>query len=206
MITSFRTRLKDGTIADMIAIFTERPPLTRSLPEDGVLDWSRYDHYDALMPSQLATFLARCTLVIAVAFLTQTPVGRAADPELVSIQTPSGVVIKAEIADTPRKRSVGLMYRDHLQKDHGMLFFFSEPQAWSFWMKNTKIALDLIWLDGKKRVVHIERNVPICTKTDDSCRQYRPNSDDAMYVLEIAGGTVDGYKIEKGTQLLFGQP
>ncbi|MFO0699320.1 MAG: DUF192 domain-containing protein [Nitrospira sp.] len=130
----------------------------------------------------------------------------AAGSDLVSIQTPSGMTIKAEVADTPLKRSVGLMYRDHLKKDHGMLFFFGQPQAWNFWMKNTKIALDLIWIDGKKRVTHIERNVPICTRNDDSCPQYRPNSDDAMYVLEIAGGTVDGYKIEKGSKLQFGQP
>ena len=53
---------------------------------------------------------------------------------------------------------------------------------------------------------YIERNVPICTKTDESCPQYRPNSDDAMYVLEVTGGTVDGYKIEKGSKLQFGQP
>jgi uncharacterized protein len=133
-------------------------------------------------------------------------VAHAAGSDLVSIQTPSGVTIKAEVADTPLKRSVGLMYRDYLKKDHGMLFFFGQPQAWNFWMKNTKIALDLIWIDGKKRVTHIERNVPICTRSDDSCPQYRPNSDDAMYVLEIAGGTVDGYKIEKGAKLQFGQP
>ncbi|HRI40007.1 MAG TPA: DUF192 domain-containing protein, partial [Nitrospira sp.] len=131
---------------------------------------------------------------------------RATGSDLVSIQTPSGITLKAEVADTPLKRSVGLMYRDHLKKDHGMLFFFGQPQAWNFWMKNTKIALDLIWIDGKKRVTHIERNVPICTKSDDSCPQYRPNSDDAVYVLEIAGGTVDGYKIEKGSKLQFGQP
>lgn len=130
----------------------------------------------------------------------------AAGSDLVSIQTPSGVTIKAEVADTPLKRSVGLMYRDHLKKDHGMLFFFGQPQAWNFWMKNTKIALDLIWIDGKKRVTHIERNVPTCTKSDDSCPQYRPNSDDAVYVLEITGGTVDGYKIEKGSKLQFGHP
>ncbi len=134
------------------------------------------------------------------------PIPAAADSELISIRAPSGLTIQAEIADTPRKRAQGLMYRDHLKKDHGMLFFFSEPQAWTFWMKNTKIALDLIWLDDKKRVTHIERNVPICTKSDDSCPQYRPNNADAVYVLEIAGGTVDGYKIEKGTKLQFGQP
>lgn len=130
----------------------------------------------------------------------------AADSRLIQIETPSGITIQAEIADTPQKRATGLMYRDHLKKDHGMLFIFDQPQAWTFWMKNTKIALDLIWLDGKKRVIHIERNIPICTRTDDSCPQYRSNSDDAMFVLEIAGGTVAGLKIEKGSKLQFAQP
>jgi len=147
-----------------------------------------------------------CSMALIGPLLFGITTSNASDGELVHIQTPSGITIHAEIADTPLKRTVGLMYRDHLKKDHGMLFFFSQPQAWSFWMKNTKIPLDLIWLDAKKRVTHIERNVPICTKSDDSCPQYRPNSDDAMYVLEIAGGTVDGYKIEKGTKLPFGQP
>jgi len=73
-------------------------------------------------------------------------------------------------------------------------------------MKNTRIALDLIWLDGAKRVIHIERSVPICTRSDDSCPQYRPNSENAMFVLEIAAGTVDGYKIEKGSKLQFARP
>jgi len=129
----------------------------------------------------------------------------AASSQLIRVQTPSGTVIQAEVADTPQKRATGLMYRDHLEKDHGMLFFFDQAQEWTFWMKNTKIALDLIWMDAKKRVIHIERSVPICTRTDDSCPQYRPN-EGAMYVLEIAAGTVDGLKIEKGTKLQFPNP
>ena len=130
----------------------------------------------------------------------------AADGRLLPILTPSGITIQAEIADTPLKRATGLMYRDHLDKNRGMLFLFGQPQAWGFWMKNTKIPLDLLWLDGKKRVVHIERNVSICTKTDDSCPLYKPNSEDAMYVLEIAGGTVEDYKIKKGSKLEFKTP
>jgi len=130
----------------------------------------------------------------------------AADRGLLPILTPSGVTIQAEIADTPVKRATGLMYRDHLDKNHGMLFFFGQPQAWGFWMKNTKIPLDMIWLNINKQVVHIERSVPICTKTDDSCPLYKPNSDDAMYVLELAGGTVASYKIEKGSKLQFTMP
>jgi len=130
----------------------------------------------------------------------------AADSGLLPIRTPSGIIIQAEIADTPAKRATGLMYRERLDKDHGMLFIFGQPLPWTIWMKNTKIALDLIWLDEKKRVVHIERQVPICTKSDDSCPQYRPNSSDAIYVLEISGGTAEGYKIEKGSKLEFKTP
>jgi uncharacterized protein len=158
------------------------------------------------MRQSFSVWIALSILIAGELLVSNREPARAAVSDLVSIQTPSGVTIKAEVADTPLKRSVGLMYRDHLKKDHGMLFFFGQPQAWNFWMKNTKMALDLIWIDGKKRVTHIERNVPICTKSDDSCPQYRPNSDDAVYVLEITGGTVDGYKIEKGSKLQFGQP
>jgi uncharacterized membrane protein (UPF0127 family) len=158
------------------------------------------------MRQKLSAWLALSIVTAGGLLVSDREAAHAAGSDLVSIQTPSGITLKAEVADTPLKRSVGLMYRDHLKKDHGMLFFFGQPQAWNFWMKNTKIALDLIWIDGKKRVTHIERNVPICTKSDDSCPQYRPNSDDAVYVLEIAGGTVDGYKIEKGSKLQFGQP
>lgn len=158
------------------------------------------------MRQKLSAWLALSIVTAGGLLVGNVEAACAAGSDLVSIQTPSGITIKAEVADTPLKRSVGLMYRDHLKKDHGMLFFFGQPQAWNFWMKNTKMALDLIWIDGKKRVTHIERNVPICTKSDDSCPQYRPNSDDAVYVLEIAGGTVDGYKMERGSKLQFGQP
>ncbi|MBM4139120.1 MAG: DUF192 domain-containing protein [Nitrospira sp.] len=157
------------------------------------------------VPSILISYLRSAFLMGLL--LAPTPSSAiTSDSGLIAIRTPSGNTIQAELADTPFKRATGLMYRDHLKKDHGMVFVFGQPHAWSFWMKNTKMALDLIWLDDKKRVVHIERNVPICTKTDDSCPQYRPNNEDAVYVLEITGGTVDSYKIEKGSTLQFARP
>ena len=145
-----------------------------------------------------------CLLAVPSIGIATPPSGTSA-ARLIPVKTPSGTVIHAEIADTPQKRSAGLMYRDHLKKDHGMMFFFDQAQEWTFWMKNTLISLDLIWMDEKKRVIHIERNVPVCTRTDDSCPQYRPN-DGAMFVLEIAAGTVDELKIEKGTKLQFANP
>jgi uncharacterized protein len=169
------------------------------------LDSLESDRYDAAMHPGIIAIGLLCLSLHSTAFGERASMSRMSESPLMPIHTPSGIIIQAEIADTPQKRATGLMYRDHLKKDHGMLFVFNEPQAWTFWMKNTKIPLDLIWMDGKKRVIYIERNVPICTRTDETCPQYRPN-DDALFVLELAGGTVDGYKIEKGSQLQFAQP
>ncbi|MCP9453296.1 MAG: DUF192 domain-containing protein [Nitrospira sp.] len=142
----------------------------------------------------------------ALILVGRPAVGSAADSRLIPIKTPSGAIIQAEIADTPVKRATGLMYRDHLDKNRGMLFVFGQPQAWGFWMKNTRIPLDMIWLNAQKRVIHIERHVPICTKTDDSCPLYKPNTDDAVYVLEIAADLAEEYKIARGSTLEFTIP
>ncbi|OGW51916.1 MAG: hypothetical protein A2V62_06950 [Nitrospirae bacterium RBG_19FT_COMBO_58_9] len=114
-------------------------------------------------------------------------------------------MIHAELADTPQKRAEGLMYRTHLGADRGMLFTFLQAQAWTFWMKNTKIPLDIIWMNDKKQIIHIEPNVPICTRQDDSCPQYRPN-DEALYVLELAGGRAESLKLQRGAKLQFRVP
>jgi uncharacterized protein len=141
----------------------------------------------------------------ALALLTALPSCTQAAEGLVPIQLPGGVIIQAEIADTMKKRAEGLMYREHLAKDRGMLFTFDQAQPWTFWMKNTKIPLDIIWMNEKKQIIHIARNVPICTRTDDGCPQYQPN-DPAMYVLELGGGEAERLKLEKGSNLQFRLP
>jgi hypothetical protein len=123
----------------------------------------------------------------------------------IHITTPQGATIVAELADTVEKRARGLMFRETLPRGRGMLFTFAEPQLWSFWMKNTRISLDIIWMDGNKRIIHIERNVPICTRTDDGCPQYQPN-EGAMYVLELAAGSADALKLARGARLRFDLP
>ena len=127
------------------------------------------------------------------------------EDQLVQVQLPGGVIIHAEIADTPRKRAEGLMYREHLPKDRGMLFTFTQAQPWTFWMKNTKIPLDIIWMNEKKQIIHIAHRVPICTRTDDSCPQYQPN-DPALYVLEIGSGEAERFNLQKGSKLQFRTP
>lgn len=143
-----------------------------------------------------------CFVALTLSVRTQAVAGQ---DRLIQISTPNGATIQAEIADTTEKRAKGLMYRDSLAKDRGMLFTFAEPQLWTFWMKNTRISLDIIWMDSKKRIVHIERNVPTCSRTDDGCPQYQPN-DNAMYVLELAAGVADALKLQRGSVLKFQVP
>jgi hypothetical protein len=145
------------------------------------------------------------SLRLFLAALCFLPALSQAEDQLVPVQLPGGIVIQAEIADTPRKRAEGLMYREHLPKDRGMLFTFSQAQPWTFWMKNTKIPLDIIWMNEKKQIIHIASRVPICTRTDDSCPQYQPN-DPALYVLELGAGEAERLKLEKGSKLQFRTP
>ena len=88
----------------------------------------------------------------------------------------------AEIADTPESRQKGLMFRESIPNNHGMLFSFTEENNHSFWMKNTKIPLDIIWISTQNNVVHIEKNT-----TPYSLTPLRP-SEKAIYVFEINGG------------------
>lgn len=144
-------------------------------------------------------------IAVWLAITVELPVGFAGQPPeegLVAVVTQQGDKILAEVADTTEKRARGLMFRESLAKDRGMLFTFPEPQQWTFWMKNTRIALDIIWMDGKKKIVHVERNVPGCNRTDDGCTQYQPN-DDAVYVLEVAAGVADALKLQRGAKLQF---
>jgi uncharacterized membrane protein (UPF0127 family) len=147
----------------------------------------------------------RRVIAFALALLAMLPPCIQADDSLIPIQLPGGAIIHAEVANTMKKRAEGLMYREHLAKDRGMLFTFDQAQPWTFWMKNTKIPLDIIWMNDKKQIIHIARNVPICTRTDDGCPQYQPN-DPAMYVLEIGGGEAERLKLERGSKLQFRLP
>ncbi|MBM4134744.1 MAG: DUF192 domain-containing protein [Nitrospira sp.] len=124
---------------------------------------------------------------------------------VVSVTTPQKDTILAELADTTEKRARGLMFRPSLPQDRGMLFIFPDPQQWTFWMKNTKIPLDIIWMDQQKRIVYIERNVPGCSRSDDGCPQYQPIHD-ALYVLEVAAGMADALKLQRGVKLQFQLP
>ena len=105
-----------------------------------------------------------------------------------------------ELAHTPEEMSRGLQFRESLEGESGMLFIFPNPGRHSFWMKDTLIPLDMIWLDESQRVVYIAREVQPCKH--DPCETYAP-PEDARYVLEINPGLASKDKIDIGSQATF---
>ena len=122
-----------------------------------------------------------------------------------TIVTPKGTPIFVEIADSPDKRVQGLMFRPSMAPDRGMLFLFPEPGDQTFWMKNTLISLDIFWLDGSGTILHLEPNVPICTRKDDGCPRYQAPQK-ALQVLELNAGMAEKLDLAVGNQLKIDLP
>ena len=113
--------------------------------------------------------------------------------------------IIAEIANTEMERAKGLMFRKSLAKNAGMLFIFPYEAEHAFWMANTKIALDIIWADQNKQIVHINHNTPPCTQTGNLssyCTTYKPDAK-AKYVLEVNAGWAKANNVKTGDNLTF---
>ena len=103
-----------------------------------------------------------------------------------------------EIVSDDASRARGLMFRDSMAADHGMLFTFDDTQPRVFWMKNTRIPLDILYFDNNYKLVSVQQRVPPCRS--DPCAQY-PSAGPAQYVLELNGGTADRLGVKPGDQL-----
>lgn len=104
-----------------------------------------------------------------------------------------------EIADDDAERERGLMFRDAMEADHGMLFVHDSEEPQAYWMKNTHIPLDILYFDSNRKLVAQVRNVPPCS-AGDMCPSY-PSEVPAKYVLELNAGNADAMKLELGAPL-----
>ena len=114
----------------------------------------------------------------------------------ISIATPRGeVTVTIEIASTRAEIERGLMYRDHLPYDAGMLFLMGRNNVWSFYMRNTFIPLDMIFIASDWTVAGVISNTEPCTETLRSIN--KPSS----YVLETNGGWAVAHQITPGAKV-----
>ncbi len=116
------------------------------------------------------------------------------DPRVL-IEAPDGkrlASIKVEIADTPSERELGLMYRQHLDENAGMIFIFPSASHLTFWMKNTEIPLDMIFADANGKIVGIVENATPFSEESLGV------DGDSLYVLETNGGFAKRHHLQCG--------
>ena len=106
-----------------------------------------------------------------------------------------------EIADTPDSRERGLMFRQEMPAGSGMLFIFDDEDVRTFWMKNTYIALDILYFDAEKRLVSAQLDVPPCGE-QIRCPFY-PSAGPARYVLELSAGQSKNLGLKPGDILVM---
>ena len=106
-----------------------------------------------------------------------------------------------EIADDDAERARGLMFRDSLPADHGMLFVHEREEPLAYWMKNTHIPLDILYFDNARKLVSQQRDVPPCS-LGDACPPY-PSDAPARYVLELNAGEAAKLGLDEGVELHF---
>ncbi|MFC1690254.1 DUF192 domain-containing protein [Pseudomonadota bacterium] len=103
-----------------------------------------------------------------------------------------------ELAESQEKQALGLMFRESMPDDHGMLFIFPGEGMRSFWMKNTKIPLDIFYFDENLKLVSVQENVPPCRS--QRCPGY-PSTGPARYVLELNAGKAAELGVKPGDVL-----
>ena len=106
-----------------------------------------------------------------------------------------------ELADDDAERARGLMFRDAMADDSGMLFIHDTQEPQAYWMKNTRIALDILYFDNDRKLVAQQRDVPPCS-LGDACPSY-PSNAPARYVLELNAGQAEKLKLQDGATLTF---
>ena len=110
----------------------------------------------------------------------------------------AGQNVKVELAMTPEEQALGLSGRDELKEDEGMLFVFSQPGNYPFWMKDMNFEIDIIWISEDKRVIYIKKDA----RPESYPEIYGPENS-VKYVLEVVSGFSDKNDLQVGDGVLF---
>lgn len=120
----------------------------------------------------------------------------------VPVRLPDGSVIRAEQLVRPEDLARGMMFRDELPENRGLLFYHGLPGRYPYWMFQVKVPLDIVWLDTRKRVVQVVHNAPPCPGPQERCPSYGGDHE-AQYVLELRAGEAARRGLRPGAEVEF---
>jgi uncharacterized membrane protein (UPF0127 family) len=144
-------------------------------------------------------------VVAATVAAAAAPGGSGQAPNEGVFSTSDGnVTVELEVADSSREREKGLMRRESLAEDRGMLFIFPSESERIFWMKDTLIPLDIIFIDADREVVDIDQAEPQPGVPHEELKLYRSDSP-AKYVVEVNQGFAERNGVERGSKFYFTQ-
>lgn len=120
----------------------------------------------------------------------------------IQLSFPSGKPIKVDVVDTPATRETGLMCVTKMPKDYGMLFVFPQDMYLNFWMKNTLVPLDILWIGADKKITVIHERLKPSTVYTPEDKIARAGGQ-GQYVLELAAGEAKRRGLKAGDTLRF---
>ena len=118
------------------------------------------------------------------------------------VRLPNGVKIFTEIKATQEDRAQGMMFRDSLAADRGMLFVHERPGRYGYWMFNCRIPLDIIWLDSTKAVVELSPDTPPCKTDAAQCPSYG-GTQTSQFIVELQTGSIARHGLKVGDKIDF---
>ena len=118
------------------------------------------------------------------------------------VTLPDGKQVRVEVMFNDVDMMRGMMFRDSLAPDRGMLFIHRQPGKYTYWMYQVRIPLDIIWMNQDRRIVEIYADTPPCQTQAHDCPSYGGNQQ-ALYVLELGGGMGARYGLRLGDTLKF---
>jgi hypothetical protein len=120
-----------------------------------------------------------------------------------TVTLPNGTELKCEVMIKQDQMARGMMFRDAMPPQHGMLFIHVSPGRYPYWMYHVKVPLDIIWMDQARQIVEISPNTPPCTAARSAdCPTYGGHQP-AAFVLELNGGEARKYGLHVGQTLTF---
>jgi uncharacterized protein len=157
-------------------------------------------------PQEERIMATRTGLILAAAVWALCAAAPAGAPQRVArhcaLRFDSGRRITADVVDTPAGREKGLMFRRSLPKDYGMLFVFPFEMGMNFWMKNTWVSLDIVFIGKDKKITRVHERVRPSTEETTDAEVARVGGP-AQYVLELPAGAARRYKLKAGQALAF---